>query len=498
MINRNNNSANTFVLDEDLDDDVDEFSSDEFDSLSDDTESTSLGTEQKSLISTDGNVYDIAEYVEGDATSQRQFNTNLPLDKSKATIIHTSSNIRPSHVTSLKSDNGTLNPTIAAADSTSKDNHEIFISSSSWINVQTEEEMKEPVKAPPRLKKLARIQQLQQRQWLQVREKQQQQYKLHDKHNLHRANSEGDMKKFNSVSFNPRGLNKLEISPPVLLATTFNPNDAENHKVLSNELLQAEDISKNNSTTIPSEKSSSFKDLKKLSSLFPSFSSLNNSLGKEFASIASRSSFYVAEAVYEEAANRKDSPPLLTDHIYEEIPERINNNSEAPSSLVRPLPPIPEQQEVLNNQRRSGSIFEGASKYEILHYLRDAKDRIGYSDIEIEIDDEGFDNSFIGKRNHTHRVSAISHSSDSSTSSVESNSSSAVSSGDGSVLFRGSAEKMAIRNGVDIERADSGVGSENSFKFKMDHFRSAANDGSDTGVRCLDCNIWMDKSALER
>ena len=28
---------------------------------------------------------------------------------------------------------------------------------------------------------------------------------------------------------------------------------------------------------------------------------------------------------------------------------------------------------------RSRSIFEGASKYEILHYLRDAKDRIGAS-----------------------------------------------------------------------------------------------------------------------
>ena len=34
---------------------------------------------------------------------------------------------------------------------------------------------------------------------------------------------------------------------------------------------------------------------------------------------------------------------------------------------------------ILTNEYFSRSIFEGASKYEILHYLRDAKDRIGAS-----------------------------------------------------------------------------------------------------------------------
>jgi len=37
-------------------------------------------------------------------------------------------------------------------------------------------------------------------------------------------------------------------------------------------------------------------------------------------------------------------------------------------------------------RQRTGSFFEGASKYDILLYLRDAKDRIGYTDFEIDLE----------------------------------------------------------------------------------------------------------------
>ena len=142
-----------------------------------------------------------------------------------------------------------------------------------------------------------------------------------------------------------------------------------------------------------------------------------------------RSSFYEAEAAYEEAQSRPVSAmanSTYTEHIYEEIPEHMhsrNHNGECgesgSSSSERPLPPIPERSDnkVADEEedkssddpskqprRRGGSFFEGASKYEILLYLRDAKDRIGYTDFEIELENEEDQEAFIGRRNAGHRV----------------------------------------------------------------------------------------------
>lgn len=121
-----------------------------------------------------------------------------------------------------------------------------------------------------------------------------------------------------------------------------------------------------------------------MSSLSTSSSSSSSSSSSNPNVRASRSSFYVAETIYQEAESshhlRKES--AFAEHIYEEIAE---------SSSSRPLPPIPEDSssEAKNGavKRRSSSIFEGASKYEILHYLRDAKDRIGHADFEMDLDD---------------------------------------------------------------------------------------------------------------
>jgi hypothetical protein len=142
-----------------------------------------------------------------------------------------------------------------------------------------------------------------------------------------------------------------------------------------------------------------------------------------------RSSFYEAEAAYEEAQSRPVS--AYSEHIYEEIPEHLhrqNGDGGESGSAERPLPPIPERSDSKPDEeeeksddaskqprRRGGSFFEGASKYEILLYLRDAKDRIGYSDFEIDLENDDFDQEmFIGRRNAGHRVSSLSHLSDSS------------------------------------------------------------------------------------
>ncbi len=230
-----------------------------------------------------------------------------------------------------------------------------------------------------------------------------------------------------------------------------------------------------------------------------------------------RSSFYEAEAVYDEAQSRPvsaNSP--YPEHIYEEIPEHMHrhhrsDNSESiggeSASGERPLPPIPERSdskpeeeeeekssdELSSKQprRRAGSFFEGASKYEILLYLRDAKDRIGYTDFEIELENEDDpEQGFIGRRNAGHRVSSLSHLSDSSACSSNSGS------GDGSVLHH----LPRLSRFIDIERTDSGVGSETSKTSKASvEIRRAASisKSSDSGSsgpenieeqNCQDCD----------
>ena len=79
-------------------------------------------------------------------------------------------------------------------------------------------------------------------------------------------------------------------------------------------------------------------------------------------------------------------------HIYEEIPAATSKLSSS-SSSSRPLPPIPKNSVVSTtstvvsvssklsslkaqiDEEDVKSIFVGATKYEILHYLEDAKER---------------------------------------------------------------------------------------------------------------------------
>ena len=139
----------------------------------------------------------------------------------------------------------------------------------------------------------------------------------------------------------------------------------------------------------------------------------------------SDSSFYTLESILDDTYRAQSAnSDLYNEHIYEEITDT--------KLRIRPLPPIPET-------FQNGSIFTGATKSEILHFLNDAKLRLGgqpHSHNEAEAEDQySAEGVFLGHRNNKHRISAISNISDSSNSSGDS-------SGDGSVLWRGPLEKM--------------------------------------------------------
>ena len=179
------------------------------------------------------------------------------------------------------------------------------------------------------------------------------------------------------------------------------------------------------------------------------------------------------------SVERSDDNNRSSEHIYEEIPESETKNSS--SVAIRPLPPLPTQKitqqqesvvkekkvsssstttiktvtsEVSNSETQLKSIFEGATKYDILHYLEDAKER-GLTDVELDAPD---DTEVVGiedteedtrqqlvRRNHANRVSNISNSSGSSSASS------------GSAILMANKDRWSS---VDIERNDSGLGSE--------------------------------------
>ena len=341
--------------------------------------------------------------------------------------------------------------------------------------------------------------------------------------------------------------------------STFNPNSIQSHWDHLNKSVTSP-ASKVPSSSTPSKASSSsspiasnnptspngandkitFKDLKRYAT--NSFASLSSGITQNgwrslnfIASSNNRTStFYEAdtsqEAIYEDASKmQRQTSPTYSDHIYEEIPECKHVGGEVEQQ--RPLPPIPESKQVdsinattagnkLNQSGastssatpprktpvRNGSFFEGASKYEILHYLKDAKDRMGHGDFEIDLDDsssayrcaipyfvlcnffqskyffsETYPHGFIGRRNLNHRISSISHVSDSSVDSDE-----------------GILRHKLNSSIIDIERTDSGVGSETSKSSKASveirrapSLSKSSDSGSGSGHEipdvCPDC-----------
>lgn len=190
-----------------------------------------------------------------------------------------------------------------------------------------------------------------------------------------------------------------------------------------------------------------------------------------------------------------------SEHIYEEIPETIRN---------RPLPPVPGQKSVVkiesNPKRHSKSvvsidakkkystgssvvsieipespvksIFEGATKYDILHYLEDAKER-GFTDCELEYDEDEDEHNNLVDRNHANRVSSTSSSNSS----------------------QGSGSGRIRNKQFDIERNDSGLGSETGKALKRPPVRVR---GELLGARksvqniCEDCDQVISEVGIEQ
>ena len=155
-----------------------------------------------------------------------------------------------------------------------------------------------------------------------------------------------------------RSKSKPLISAPVLLSTTLNPNDADAHRNVSFAMRKSASVSSSlsSSTSSSSNTRLSFKDLsKRLSAASSLFSSLT-SPSKELVNPLNKSSFYVAEAIYEAegsvaVANSEensltslpsDSRQSSPDHIYETIPDPAADDDSG-DQQHRPLPPIPEE-----------------------------------------------------------------------------------------------------------------------------------------------------------
>ena len=346
----------------------------------------------------------------------------------------------------------------------------IFISSSSWINIDTDsavnnEERRvtivssgdpetpgaadthtsEPVK-PPRLKKLAR--------------QQSKQEMLRAKgFGLTSADTARKVIKGVNMTNTNNNNSKLrpEISSPILINSTFNSEDFQKHKCITI-----------NRSDVPF--------------LLHAMAGMEESDGNSVYRANSSdtdSSFYNADSVLDDVySNEPAASDIYSEHIYEEIPENGK----------RPLPPIPEGSA---GNVSSKSIFTGATKYEILHYLNDAKQRIdgSVSDFETVTEDGERDTEmqgFLGNRNHKHRVSAISNISDSSSSSNESSGS-----GDGSVLWRGSLDKVVTK---EVERNDSGVGSDSGMSTCNNNnskLTAVAAVAAPETVGCEDCELTL-------
>ncbi|KAL1517991.1 hypothetical protein ABEB36_001681 [Hypothenemus hampei] len=190
--------------------------------------------------------------------------------------------------------------------------------------------------------------------------------------------------------------------------------------------------------------------------------------------LANRTKFYelLAESGNIEVAEGDDhhyeSIKINNDPIYEEI------------ELPPPLPANPPPSMILDDlqldkEYTTRSIFEGASKYDILSYLVDAKER-GIAQ------EEGYIYPFSSSKNQEddtkesyNRISNLSTVSDSSE--------------DNSLIISGALidEKATYQKPAEVERNDSGVGSETS-KSSLSRYRTKP----EIFVSCEDCDSSLE------
>ena len=256
------------------------------------------------------------------------------------------------------------------------------------------------------------------------------------------------------------------------------------------------------------EERRSFKDIRKILSS-PSISSSCSSSNSQIyrpKSQLSNSSSVINNSIKEEqvvvlpVTQEKDT---FFEHIYEEIQGQDIVDSSSPSK--RPLPPLPSEKQpsparsspVLDTASASPvkSIFEGASKYDILNYLEDARER-GLTDCDLDLEEEEEEavpvegeparesgELILSKRNHNNRISNI------STSSTET-----CDSSDQLVVV--GKEKLSS---VEIERNDSGLGSETGRgRVSSKVVVRKRSDQETEELLCLDCDQVLESQPRER
>lgn len=247
-----------------------------------------------------------------------------------------------------------------------------------------------------------------------------------------------------------------------------------------------------------------FSDLEPMSDCYNASAS---ELSTEDDTNSTRSKFYqmlVDAALCDiEIANNTDD-----DHHYESI--RLNSDPiyEEIGDMPPPLPvnPPPNSLLILDDEKRSGSrsIFEGASKYDILSYLVDAKERgiddeetyittyANHNDSSSMLESKEKTNSEIIDTHHSSNTSQLSNASDSS----EDNS---------LIINHESLEKAVVckKTSAEIERNDSGVGSETSksSRSRLQGKTSPCNTitDKDTPIHlCEDCDTAVETQVTEQ
>ncbi|KAM3960738.1 LOW QUALITY PROTEIN: rho guanine nucleotide exchange factor at 64C [Aphomia sociella] len=247
-----------------------------------------------------------------------------------------------------------------------------------------------------------------------------------------------------------------------------------------------------------------FSDLEPMSDCYNASAS---ELSTEDDTNSTRSKFYqmlVDAALCEiEIANNTDE-----DHHYESI--RLNSDPiyEEIGDMPPPLPsnPPPNSLLLLDDDKRSGSrsIFEGASKYDILSYLVDAKER--------GIDDE---ETYITSYVNSNESSALLNTSKEKNNTADdtrlsSNTSQLSNASDSSednslIINHETLEKAVVckKTSAEIERNDSGVGSETSksSRSRLQGKTSPCNTISDKDTPihlCEDCDTAVETQVTEQ
>ncbi|XP_049540889.1 mucin-19 [Anopheles darlingi] len=214
-----------------------------------------------------------------------------------------------------------------------------------------------------------------------------------------------------------------------------------------------------------------------LADLSDCYQSCSSDLTVDDETTSSRSKFYqmLVDATLSEIEINTTNDEDEDDHHYESI--RLNGDpiyeeiNEIPPPLPLTAPPIDDLD--LEKQRNARSIFEGASKYDILSYLVDAKERGIAQDVETYAFQFGSASDIILEeeesepiadlRHHQRQISDISSRlSNMSGISDSSEDASLSTTTSGVVTTNGIGVGQRPKASAEIERNDSGVGSETS------------------------------------